>query len=394
MWIMEAIETLTRHRRTIIVNTVVVTVLAVVVSFVVPRTYRAKATILPPESESPLGGLMGLSMGHVALAVTNFALPLMATPSDLYASIMQSETVLLAVVDSLDLMTEYDVEDTAAAVAILKDNLNIKVERDGIIVVEADAGDRFRAAEIANLLVSLLDTTNRKMQNRKGHEFSSFLERRLAEVDSSLAAATGTLVAFQETNGAVALERQSEALIEILATQKSILTTAEIQLQMLKSSLDPSHPEVVRQAQLVREVRGKLHELESGAGNRADSIISALEVPLMRVPELSLQFALYKRDIKILEMTYELLSQQLEMSRLQEQRDTPTIVRLDAARPPSKAVKPSKRMIVIAAFFLTLLLTSTVFLVREQLQRPTRQNLDIWNRLQVIARDLRKRPLG
>jgi uncharacterized protein involved in exopolysaccharide biosynthesis len=337
---------------------------------------------------------MGLSTGQIALAVTNFALPLMATPSDLYASIMQSETLLRAVVDSLDLVTEYRVVDTATAVAILKDNLNVKVERDGIIVIEADSRDRNRAAEIANLLVSLLDTMNREMLNRKGREFSRFLERRVAEVDSELATATRALVDFQETHGVVALERQSEALIEILAEQKSSLTTAEIKLQMLKSSLDASHPEVIKQAQLVREVRNKLHELESGASNRTDSVISALEVPLMRVPELTLQFAVFKRDIRILELTYELLSQQLEMARLQEQRDTPTIIRLDQARPPSKAMKPSKRMIVITAFCLSFLLTAAVFIVRDQMRQPGRQNVDLWNRVTALLTELRRRPLG
>ncbi|TFH65569.1 MAG: hypothetical protein E4G91_02015, partial [Candidatus Zixiibacteriota bacterium] len=231
VWALSLLSILVSRRRFIIVNTLIVTVAAVIISFLIPKTFSGKTTVLPPESESPLAGLMGLSAGSIAAAVTNFALPIMATPSDLYASMLESESVLKQVVDSLKLQSVYKSPTEWAALAKLKDNIKIKVASDGIITVEAFARDRQLAADIANLMVNTLDEFNRRLQNQKGKEFSGFLEKRLAETDSALGVAQNVMKTFQENHRAVSLELQSEALINNLAQQKAQLTSSEIQLE-------------------------------------------------------------------------------------------------------------------------------------------------------------------
>jgi len=394
MWALELLRILVRKRRFIIVNTLIVTLLAVVISLILPRTYRAKATILPPESESPLAGLAGLSAGHIAMAVTNFALPLMATPSDLYASMLESETILKAVVDSLDLKSVYRSKTDWDAVPELKENIKVRVEQDGIIEIEVDAKDRRLSANIANLLVSTLDRFNRRVQNQKGREFSGFLERRLAETDSSLSQAQKTLREFQESHRAISLDLQSQAMIKNLAEQKALLTSAEIEMEILKKTLYPDHPELLRKQMEVREYRNKLKSVENGASNQADSTLSALDIPLSQIPNLSLQFAVLTRNAKIQELTYELLSQQLEMARLQEHRDTPTIMVLDAARPPELPVKPKKKMIVIAAFMLSGVFSCLIVVGRERIEAQRSDRATAFAQLSQIVGELKKKPLG
>ena len=394
MWALELLRILVRRRRFIIVNTLIVTALAVIVSFIIPKTYSGKATILPPESESPLSGLMGLSAGHIAAAVTSFALPIMATPSDLYASMLESETVRRTVVDSLNLQTVYKSKTPWAAATELKDNVKIKVGSDGIITVEAFASNRELAANIANLMVSTLDKFNRRIQNQKGKEFSGFLEKRLTETDSALGVAQNELKNFQENHRAVSLELQSEALITNLAQQKAQLTSSEIQLEIFKKTLYPNHPDLVKKQMEVSEIRTKLRSMEEGATNVADSTLSALDIPLSRVPDLTLQFAVLKRNLKIQEMTFELLSQQLEMSRLQESRDTPTIMVLDHARPAEAAVKPKKRLIVIATFFLTLVFSSGIVIGENTVARRRAEGSQFIEKIGASLRELKRKPLG
>jgi uncharacterized protein involved in exopolysaccharide biosynthesis len=394
VWALELLRILTKRRRFIIVNTLIVTLLAVVISLILPRTYRSKATILPPESESPLAGLAGLSAGHIAMAVTNFALPLMATPSDLYASMLESETILKAVADSLDLKTVFGSKASWDAVPELKKNIKVTVEREGIITIEVDAKDRQLSANIANLLVSTLDRFNRRIQNQKGREFSGFLERRLEETDSSLNRAQTKLREFQETNRAISLDMQSQAMIKNLAEQKAYLTSAEIELELLKKTLYPDHPELLRKQMEVREYRSKLRDIENGAADRTDSTLSALDIPLSQIPDLSLQFAVLTRNAKIQELTYQLLSQQLEMARLQEHRDTPTIMVLDAARPPDLPIKPKKRMIVVAAFVLSALFSCVIVVARERIESQKSETTTAFAQLGQIVGEIKKRPLG
>ncbi len=394
MWLTSLLSTVVKRRRFIIVNTVVVTLLAIIVSLLLPRTYRGKATILPPESQSPLSSLMGISPGQIAMAVTNFTLPLMATPSDLYASMLESSTILERVVDSLDLVRVYDAPTRPQAAGNLKKHLTIKVEPDGIVSVEADASTPQLAADIANTLVFCLDNLNQRLQRQKNSDYNNFLTTRLSETDSALAVAQSELRSFQEDNKAVALDLQSEALISNLAQQKANLTTAEIELEMLKKTLYPEHPSVVQKQMVVGEIRAKLQEIEKGAKNRADSAISALDIPLVQVPELSLRYAIFMRNVKIQEAIYELLSQQAEMARIQERKDTPTLMVLDHARVPESPIKPRKRLIVAAAFVLSFLASVSIAVFSENI--VSRQ--EVWGpfatRMQELAKELRRKPLG
>lgn len=337
---------------------------------------------------------MGISPGQIAMAVTNFTLPLMATPSDLYASMLKSNTILESVVDSFDLVHLYGVETRAQAVSVLRRKLNIRVEPDGIVSIEADATKAQLSADLANSLVSFLDKLNQRLQQQKNNAYSGFLTTRLRDTDSALAEAQKELREFQKTNKAIALDLQSEALIANLAQQKASLTTAEIEFEMMNKTLYPGHPSLVQKQLEVSGIKAKLREIENGAVSHADSTISALDIPLVEVPELSLKFAILKRNVKIQEAIYELLSQQAEMARIQEHKDTPTLMVLDRARVPELPVKPQKRMIVIAAFVISFVAATLISLVQENIS--TKQ--DTWGpqirQLRDLLRELARKPLG
>ncbi|MGB5107065.1 MAG: Wzz/FepE/Etk N-terminal domain-containing protein [Candidatus Zixiibacteriota bacterium] len=385
---------LTNHRKTIIVNSIVVAILAAGISFLLPKTYQAKTTVLPPETESGLSGLMGLSSGLLAQAASNFALPIMATPSDIYASMLESETILGRVVDSLGLVKFYGVQSKWEAIGALKSDVKIRVEMDGIVSVTVDAKNAELAANAANLMVSSLDDFKKEMRSRKGRDFSTFLSNRLVETDSSLRLAANLLRDFQETHGAIALDIQSEALIKNLAEEKSKLTASEVELEVMRKLLYPDNPEVIRKELEVREIRSGLRRIESGAITSHDSIISALDIPLSRVPDLSLQLAVLTRNVKIFEMTYELLSQQYEMAQLQERRDTPTITVLDAARTPEMPIWPRKKWIVITAFALAFIFTSTVVVIKDAVSKEDSALARFWRPLREILLQIGRRPLG
>lgn len=394
VWLVQILEIIVRRRRFVLINVFVVSVFAIVVSLLLPKHYKSSATILPPDNERSLSGLMGLSMGHIAEAVSSFSLPIMATPSDLYASIIQSDTIVLGVVDQLHLQQEYDSETRFQAAVELRDHFTVKVEPEGIIRLDVDARRPELCAEIANSIVDHLDVFNRDLQQAKGRAYSEFLNRRLGETDSALHVAAERLKEFQITYHAVSLDVQAEALIKTLAEQKGRLTSNEIELEIMKRSLSVDHPAVLAKQREIFETRRRLLEIEGGADSRADSVISALDVPLTALPELGLRYAVLLRNLKIQEVTYELLSQQYEMYRLQAERDTPTISILDRARIPEKPFKPKKRMIVVTAFLFAFLLASAYVVFKEAPVIVAGHDNEIRLRIRSIWSDITHRPLG
>ena len=394
MWLAQTIELIVQRRRFVILNTVSVTLVAILVSLVLPKHYRATATILPPDNEAKYNGLMSISLSQVAQAATSFSLPIMATPSDLYASIVKSDTILVRVVDKLGLVPEYDTRTRWQAVSSLRDDLSVKVEAQGIIRIEVEARRPELAADIANAMVDYLDSFNRELQQQKGRAYSTFLERRLKETDSSIAAAGEALRSFQSKYQAVSLDLQAQALITTLAELKGKLTANEIELQVMHSSLAPTHPSVIAKQMEVDETRRKLLGMEGNAQTRTDSIISALDLPLSVIPDLSLRYSVLVRNLKIQEVTYELLSQQMEMYRVQAQRDTPTISILDRARPPESASRPKKRLIALVAFVLSLLVGSGYVVFNASPSVIAGSDNEVWARMKRLLGEIRRKPLG
>lgn len=394
MWLVRVVEIIVRRRRFVLINVFVVSTLAIVVSLLLPKQYKSYASILPPDNERSLSGLMGLSLGHIAEAVSSFSLPIMATPSDLYASMIKSDTILLSVVDQLHLQQEYESDSRHQTMLELRDNFTCKVEPEGIIRIIAQAKRPELSMQIANSLVDHLDAFNRDLQQAKGRAYSGFLNRRLTETDSALHMAAELLKEFQTKYRAVSLDVQAEALIKTLAEQKGRLTTSEIELEIMRSTLSSDHPAVLGKQREIFETRRRLLDIEGGAGSRVDSAISALDVPLTALPDLGLRYAVLVRNLKIQEVTYELLSQQYEMYRLQAQRDTPTISILDRARLPEKPAKPKKRIIVITSFLLAMILSSAYVVLTEMPVMIAGYDDETRARFRQLWSELTRRPLG
>ena len=77
-----------------------------------------------------------------------------------------------------------------------------------------------------------------------------------------------------------------------------------------------------------------------------------LFIPTNRLPDLGLQYLRLLRDVKIDETLYSLLTEQYEIARIQEAKDSSTVQILDVATVPEKAVKPKKTLIIISATLL------------------------------------------
>ncbi len=394
MWILTLINIVVARRRFVVLNTLLVTVLAAAISLLLPKEYGSKTTVLPPVADSGFGILGDISVSQIAHAVTSFSLPMMATPSDLYASMLKSDAVLKNVVDSLDLKTEYEVSSDWEAVAKLRRELSVRVELDGIISLEAVSRDPDLAARIANLTVRELNRLNLSFESKRSGSQANFLTSRVRETEAELTRVLEELREFQEEHMAISLELQSAALIENLARQKAELTGAEIELGMLRGSLGPDHPDLIRQRLIVQEMKSKLEETERGAGTRSDSIISALDIPLDDIPDLTLQFSVLSRNVRIQELLYEVLTQQLEFARIEQRRDIPVISVLDVARSSEEPFRPRKLRIVVSAFLLSFFASVLLAVAYERLSENREIRDQVAMEIKAAFTEIRRKPLG
>lgn len=351
--ILIVLHSLIQHRRMIFINVFVVTLAAVVISFVLPKWYRATVVILPPEKSESLSELaVSVGLQSLALGGSGFALPVMASPSDLLAAIAQSRTVAKRVADSLNLAQEYKAANSDGAVGILRGQTTVHVRAEGIIEITYIDKNQKLVASVANSLAAELDNINRLTKVQKARDLKLFVQEELEKNNVNLAKAENSLQEFQRTHKAISLDDQTTASIKTAAEIYSQLTLDQIDLKVLEKSHSQNHPDVIALKYKISEMEKRLDQLQNGNALQDDTSGTFLSIPFADLPELSLRYMQLVRDLKREETLHEVLNTQLEQAKIMEAKDTPTISVLDWAVTPSSKFKPRRRMLVLTAMIL------------------------------------------
>jgi len=324
---------------------------SIIISFLLPKIYVSTASILPPQQESSIGG--GMSASQLAGGLGGLAGGFLGikSPADLWVGILKSQTVRDAIINRFDLMKAFNSKSIEDARRDINEMVKVTKSKEDIISITVEDKDPQRAALIANAFVEELDKVNKSVVMSAGGRMRSFVEKRLAEGKVELEKIEDAVKAFQEKNGAVKLDDQSKAIIEAIGRIKGQLMAKEVELQTFLSYATPNNPQAEILKAQVEELRESLRELEEGKkGDHPQS--KGIFIPTAKMPDLVLQYARLLRDMKVQETLYGLLTQQYEIARIQEAKDSPTVQVLDVAQVPEKNVKP-KRMLIITLFTFT-----------------------------------------
>jgi tyrosine-protein kinase Etk/Wzc len=380
------------YRRFIFLNFLGVCVAVAVLSLFLPNWYIASTTILPPQREG-LGLGLGLAsslVGGISEFGTSMSLPFMSSPSDVIAAVLKSRTVALAVIEKEDLMKTYRAKTQEDALREVFAHTQVKVTPEGIISLSFEDKNRFKAADVANGFVEELDRVNRETNISQAKNARIFIEERLAQTKDDLTNAEENLRKFQEENKAVALDEQTKTSIERAADLKAQMVAAEIELNLLRKTMSPSHPQIQELESRINEIKRQLDIWELGNQREKSEEKKILDLPFSEVPALSMELARLVREVKIQSAVFELLTNQYEQYKIQETRDTPTIQVLDKAIPPERRSKPRRAFLVGLAGIVSLI-TSVVFVFGlEYFKKSKERNPEEFERVQALLGAWRK----
>ena len=212
LFIFEFSGAILRWRRLLIVNTLLAALMVLIIMLIFfPNWYTATTSIMPPEKDSgslAFGGGMFTSGLGALLGGSGLALPGLASPSDLYASILRSRAVALAVIEKHNLKEVFNVDLEIKALQELYGRTSINVHADGIISLSYEDMDPQRAAEIANSFIIELNRVNTENLVSKARATREFIEKRLEESLEDLKTAEENYETFQKDHKAFSLEEQ------------------------------------------------------------------------------------------------------------------------------------------------------------------------------------------
>lgn len=363
------LEVIALRKRFIFTLVGIATIGAVIISLLVPKWYRAEALLLPPKDDRMTFSSLSGELNEWASVTAGLNLPVMVTPSDVYVSMLSSRAAKISVIDSLNLRKHFGDLSATEALEVVKENSDFSVTPEGLIQVRYIDQDPEMAAIIANSFVDELDRISRNIYSARTVQSRDFVLSSLNDTKAELDSARAALRAFQETNRALDLDKQTELAISTASKLKVELATLEVDLNLLKRSLSETHPEVTELAGKVAEYRGKLAELEYGS---ADS--SYFSLPVAQTPRLRAELADLLTRVQVAERLYENLRIRYDEVSIQAKRDAPALSILDRAITPDIRYKPQRTLIVAGTFGFSLVLAILLALFFEYLVKLEREN--------------------
>ncbi|MBZ8140441.1 lipopolysaccharide biosynthesis protein [Rubrivivax gelatinosus] len=350
----DVLAVLKPHLRLLLLGPLAAGAVALSGSYLIPPTFTAKTTFLPPQQQqsaasaalSQLGALAGLA-GAGAIK----------SPADQYVALMQSETVSDRIVEKFGLMKAYKAKYRFEARKELAENVRITVgKKDGLIVLEADDHNPEQAAAMANEYVAELRRMTNELALTEAQQRRAFFEQQLKSTRDLLTQAQQQLQTSGFNPGA--LKAEPKAAAETYARLNAELTAAEVRLQTLRRSLADNAPEVQQQLATLAALRSQLSKVEaSGRSGSADSA----------------DYIGKYRDFKYQETLFDLFSRQYEMARLDESREGALIQVVDVAQVPEWKSKPKRAQIAVAAAFLAFFAMAVIIVWRGLKPGATRR---------------------
>ena len=328
-----------------VLGSVAAGMLAFGVASLIPPTFTAQTTILPPQQQnsasaalSQLGALAGLAGGAAGIK----------SPADQYIALMQSVTVTDRIIDEFKLMDLYEAKFRQDARKELASNVRINAgKKDGLITVEVDDHDPARAAAMANAYVVGLRYVTSTLSVTEAQQRRAFFEAQLQQTQDKLTRAQIALQGSGINQGTLKTEPKSAA--EGYARLRAELTSAEVRLQTMQRMLAENSPELLQQQAMLTALRGEIRRLEQkdAPNGQSDEYITKY------------------REFKYQETLFDLFARQYELARLDESREGALIQVVDIATPPERKSRPKRGLIAITAALATVFLIAGSALVKH-----------------------------
>ena len=300
--------------------------------------------------------------------------------------VLKCETMAISIIDKFNLIEVYGVENRDNARAVLKSLTDIKVTKEGMIEIEVQDRDPKRAADIANIHVTMLDSLRQAINQRKAKARGDFIEQQMNENEQAIKQAEIELKEFQLKTKAISPFYQQRVAISVAAELELELIKQERQLREYRSTLSDSHPFVIDLLTSIKISEDLLQVMRFGKLKKERE---SLFVPLQEAPGLTLQYAKLERRLEILGMLEQLLTQHYEEARIEQVNPTSTITVVDRARPAIQKYRPKRKVIVLVAGAASLFFTIIAILFIEFFNRLTELSDENRRKVEQLSRFLR-----
>lgn len=345
-------------------------ILFFILLFIYPHTYKSEVVVLPPERNSSMDGLGSLLAGKDLSNL--FTANVSNASSQLYIEILKSRSAAIYVLEKLNLQKAYDEKSIYRAAKKLTDQLEIDLNKEGMIKLSVNVKTKFipilfdnldekkkLASELSNSFIEALDKINRDKLVSRSRRARVFVEDQLFLTKTKLDSVENSLMQFQKKNKTISLPDQLKSALETAAQIKTEIAKTEVELGLMQYNVNENDRAFLSLKKKLEQLRAQYAKIELG---NQDYFLAFKDVPA-----LGKELSELMREVKIQNEVYLLLQQQYYKEKIQENRDLPTVEVLDEAVIPEQKASPRVVYSTIAGgIFIFLFVSFLVVLLHQK----------------------------
>jgi uncharacterized protein involved in exopolysaccharide biosynthesis len=361
-----------RTRRQLLLTCLTTAIVSGIISFLLPKWYASTVTVLPPREMGVLGSLSALNTTLRDLGSLRSIAGLGGArgPSYNYLSILESRSTKEALVRRFDLMRVYEISDSSMEKTIkaLEGNVEAEIADEGHISITVLDMDPGRAAQMANYYVNILNEININLNVQGATKYREYLEKSVREVNDSLRLYENAFAQFQKRHGLVVVPEDIQGSTQAVAQIYAEKALKEVEVAFLSQAMGKDNPELARR------------RLE----------MQVLNDKVATFPDLGVQGLRLYRDLFIQGKILEVLMPMYEQARLEEKRETPSVVVLDRAIPAERKSKPKRLLIILLATLSAATFFVVSYAVWERIRRLELESPGHYEALRSVFRFRKK----
>jgi uncharacterized protein involved in exopolysaccharide biosynthesis len=331
--------------------------LSATIAFVIPKQYESTARIMPPEPPSTgaamLAAIAGRGLGSLGGVGGSLAGSLLGTHTStaLFIDLLRSRTVSDRLIDQFNLQHVYRKRYRIDTVKYLKRHTTVEDDKkSGVITITYSDTDPVRAQAITHAYLEQLNTMVTHASTSSARREREFIEKRLVTVQAELQDAEKALSQFSSVNTTLDIKEQTHAMVDAGAKLQAELIVGESELQSLDQIYGSENVRVRAARARIAVLKSELAKLSGSSAPVSDSSQSSnseLYPSLRQLPRLAVPYANLYRRVRIQETVFELLSQQYEMARVEEAKDTPVVAVIDQPLVAEKKSFPPRLLVIL-----------------------------------------------
>lgn len=359
--LLDYIKVFSNNKKPILITSLITCIITViVVFFIMDLIYLSTGVVKTTSESSGLGGLLSTTglpdlseFGGLTQGGTSQELAL-------YENILISRRCIEETIYKFNLMEEYNHKKMFFALKDFRENV-MEISKDktaGTISIGVYDKDPVRAKEIADFLIYQLNKINVELNVQNARNNREYIEKRYEIVEKELKQVEDSLINYQNTFG-IAPDIQVQAAVKTEVELEAEIRSEEVKLDLLRKILSPDQAEIKAQEEKINALNKQLFDIQNSTDRTS-------VLKLKGSPDIVMNFLRLKREVEIQTKILTFIIPMLEQAKIEEKKETPTILILDPPQVPDHKTKPKRLTLTILSILIFTFLAYLFFFIKTK----------------------------